>query len=137
MIAKAARALHGLAPWQPDYDDLRIERVVRSHGRAEPDGKDPRPITPREVDPDSVTELVTLLLFHGPIERARAAEAQLQAGGWDVSLSPEDEPGEGHLLEATRSVAWKDLYAVKDDAEELATRLGADDFGFEVALPPR
>ena len=73
----------------------------------------------------------------GPIERARAAEAQLQTGGWTVSLSPEDEPGEGHLLEATRSVAWKDLYAVKDDAEELATRLGADDFGCEVALPPR
>jgi hypothetical protein len=81
--------------------------------------------------------LVALLLFHGPIERARAAESQLQAGGWDVSVSVEDEPGEGHLLEATRSVAWKDLSAVQDDAEELATRLGADDCGTEVALPPR
>ncbi len=137
LIAEAARALHDLAPWRPEFDDLRIERVARSHGRAEPDGKDPRPITPREVDPDSPTEVVALLLFHGPVERARAAQAQLQAGGWNVSLSPEDESGEGHFLEATRSVAWRDVFAVRDDTEALATRLGADDFGWEVALPPR
>lgn len=137
LIAEAARALHDLAPWRPEFDDLRIERVARSHGRAEPDGKDRRPITPREVDPESPTEVVALLLFHGPVERARAAQAQLQAGGWNVSLSPEDESGEGHFLEATRSVAWRDVFAVRDDTEALATRLGADDFGWEVALPPR
>jgi hypothetical protein len=78
-----------------------------------------------------------MLLFYGAVEPAHAAQAQLEADGWAVSFSPEDEPGEGHFLEATRSVAWKDLDALRDDAEELATRLGADDFGSEVALPPR
>ena len=134
VIANAARALHGRGAWKPHFDDLLAERVARSHGRAEPDGKDPRPIVPRKAaDPESPTEIVALLLFQGPIERARAAQDQLEAGGWNVSLSP----GEGHFLEAKRTVLWRDVNAARDDIEALADRLGADDFGCEVALPPR
>lgn len=135
VIANAARALHGLAPWIPEYDVLKAELVERSHGRAEPDGTDPRPVKPRDVDPEAPTELVAMLLFHGEIERARAAQDQLEAGGWHVALSREEEAGEGHFLEAKRSLRWKELDAAKDEAETLATRLGADDFGYEYALP--
>jgi len=70
-----------------------------------------------------------------PVARARAARDQLEAGGWKVELSPEEEAGEGHYVEATRSLTWKDLGAAKDEAEELAGRLGADDFGYEYSLP--
>ena len=135
VIENAARALHGLAPWIPEYDVLKAELVERSHGRAEPDGVDPRPIKPRHVDPEAPTELIALLLFKGAVERATAAQDQLEAGGWEVDLSREEEAGEGHLLEAKRSLRWKELDAAKDEAESLATRLGADDFGYEYALP--
>lgn len=135
VIANAARALFGLAPWIPEYDVLKAELVERSHGRAEPDGVDPRPVKPRHVDPETPTELVALLLFKGAVARATAAQDQLEAGGWEVDLSREEEAGEGHLLEAKRSLRWKELEAAKDEAEALATQLGADDFGYEYALP--